>query len=282
MTRVRNFLNVLPLLALACGGCANGIFYHPDRSWAPTPDRRGLAYEHVEFRSIDGTPLSAWWLPARGKAKGTVLHYHGNAQNMSTHVRFAEWLPSRGYNLLVFDYRGYGKSGGAPHRKGVMRDGMAALRLAGEKDDTGNLFVWGQSLGGTVALQSMLRTEVPVRAAVIDSAFYSFPSITAEKLKLLPWYLQWLRVMRPLLVTGGYDANDALRNLDPLPLAFLHGENDPVIPASHSRRLRDIAPGNPPLWIIPNAGHCDAALRYPDQVQPLILDFFQANRHEGL
>lgn len=266
------------MLCLAFSGCANRMFYYPDRVIRQTPAARGHRFEAVTFPATDGTHLTGWWLPARTDTpKGTVIHFHGNAENISTHVQFAEWLPAAGYHLFVFDYRGYGRSAGTPTRAGLVRDGIAALQYAAGRPETQpeTLFVWGQSLGGTVALQALARTEIPVRAVLIDSTFYSHASIASEKMRELPIYLQWLRLLRPLWVTGGMDAHQALRDLPPeLPIAFLHGEHDRVIPAHHSRELHKIAPNPRHLWIIPGAGHCDAVLRFPDLVRPKILTFF--------
>src|ERR1041384_5905226 len=125
-------------LALALGcltGCAQGAFYHPDRGLHDPPARLGLKYEQVTFASQDGTRLVGWFIPARGyadpkRAKGTVVHFHGNAQNLSAHWQFVDWLPQRGFNLFVFDYRGYGASQGSPEPKGVFEDSLAALDYA--------------------------------------------------------------------------------------------------------------------------------------------------------
>lgn len=263
-------------LLLFTGGCANGVFYQPSRRMAPAPDSRGLRYEAVDFQAADGTRLTGWWLPAKGEAKGTVVHFHGNAQNMSTHVQYADWLPEAGYHLLVFDYRGYGRSEGRPSRRGLVMDGVAALAAADARPESQDLpmLIWGQSLGGTVALQTLLHTDVPVNGALIDSTFYSHSKIAAEKIRQLPWFLQPLRLLRPLFVTGGYDAKTAVKKLENIPLFFIHGEEDRVVPASHSRKLHERAPEGNYLWIIPHAGHCDAVIRFPDPVRSKILQFF--------
>jgi fermentation-respiration switch protein FrsA (DUF1100 family) len=267
-------LLLLAGLLVLIPGCANGLFYYPTRAWEATPETRGQRWSHETFAASDGTRLSGWWLPAAGEAKGTVVQFHGNALNMSNHVGFLEWLPAAGYNLFVFDYRGYGRSEGKISRKGLVRDGVAAIDFAAAKSPDTPLFVWGQSLGGTVALQSMLRSNSPVRAAIIDSTFISYGRIAADNLKRLPWWLIWLRPLRPLFVSGGLDADDALREMKPLPLFFIHGDHDRVIPYPHSQHLHKLAPGpNKHLWIIPGAGHCDGVLRFPDTVRPILLRF---------
>ena len=268
-------LGGLALLMLLGSGCANRIFYQPSRRMAPAPDSRGLQYEVVDFQSTDGTALKGWWLPAEGKPKGTVIHFHGNAQNMSTHVQYADWLPAVGYNLFVFDYRGYGQSEGVPSRKGLVRDGVAALKMVSGRTDVDKtkLFVWGQSLGGTVGLQAMVHANVSIKAAIIDSTFYSHSKIAADKMRYFPWFLQALRLFRPLLITSGYDADSAVKDLPQLPIYFIHGEDDRVIPPSHSEKLHKLAPDHSQLWIVPGAGHCDAVLRFPKEVQPTLIKF---------
>ena len=75
----------------------------------------------------DGSKLHAWFLPAQGRVKGTVLHLHGNAANVSNHLPLVAWLPPRGFNVLTLDYRGFGRSQGTPSLDGVVDDAAAAL-----------------------------------------------------------------------------------------------------------------------------------------------------------
>jgi len=263
---------------LGFSGCANRLFYQPERFMRPPPETRGIRTEAVTLSTRDGEQLAAWWLPAGEPARGVVVHFHGNAQNMSTHVRFAEWLPAEGYHLLVFDYRGYGGSTGLPDRRGLVLDGMAALAWAAERveNPAEDLLVWGQSLGAGVALQALLHSEIPVRAVLVDSAFYSHTRIGADVMKKLPWFLQPLRLFRPLLISSGLDARDAVPRLGDTPVFFLHGGADAVIPYRHSVDLRARARGPAQLWIVPGAGHCDAVLRFPEEVRPRLLRFLEA------
>jgi fermentation-respiration switch protein FrsA (DUF1100 family) len=241
----------------------------------PPPSERGHRVEAVRFQASDGVQLTGWWLPAVGEPRGTVVHFHGNAHNMSSHVQYAEWLPAEGFHLLVFDYRGYGMSQGRPSRRGLVKDGVAALdTVARDPDFVPPLLVWGQSLGGTVALQAALYSDAPVEAILVDSTFTGYADIAAEKLRHVPWWLQPLRLFRPLLISGGPGAAEAVSELSGVRLAFLHGDDDRVIAPHHSQQLHQRAPGGSPLLVVPGAGHCDAVLRFPDQVRPWILDFF--------
>ena len=93
---MKRFLIVISA-GLMLGGCS-ALFFHPHETHVRTPDVLGLAYRDVWFDSMDGTELHAWLLPARGQALGTVLFFHGNAENISTHISSVSWLPERQFN----------------------------------------------------------------------------------------------------------------------------------------------------------------------------------------
>jgi fermentation-respiration switch protein FrsA (DUF1100 family) len=81
--------------------------------------------------------------------------------------------------------------------------------------------------------------------------------------------------LRPLLISDGWDAEDEIANLGDTRLMLMHGELDPVIPVQHSRDLMKRAPAGTDLLVVEGAGHCDAVLRFPQQVRPVLLDFFR-------
>jgi hypothetical protein len=118
---------LLIMLALS-SGCASLYLYYPDHQIYQTPEQVGLKFEEINFTSRDGTPLTGWFVPAKGKVIGTVIHFHGNAQNMTAHFSFVDWLPPEGFNVFMFDYRGYGRSGGSPQRQGIHEDCVAAIK----------------------------------------------------------------------------------------------------------------------------------------------------------
>src|SRR4051812_42769424 len=114
-------------LSMILAGCSQ-VFFQPNRVQVLTPAQLGLAYEEVRFGSTDGLQLHGWFLPAVGKAAGTVLFMHGNAENISTHIVSVAWMPARQFNVLIFDYRGYGASQGKPTFSSVQQDIDAAMR----------------------------------------------------------------------------------------------------------------------------------------------------------
>lgn len=266
---------MVPLvLSLALCACAQNLFYQPDRVRYDTPASAGLAFEKVAFTSRDGTALVGWFIPATGYpnpkgAKGTVVHFHGNAQNMSSHWHFVSWLPHHGYNVLVFDYRGYGESQGHPTPQGVMDDSNSALDyVRGRSDvDPTRLLVLGQSLGGSNAIAAVgAGNRAGVRAVVIEATFYTYSSIASEKVAGSGW-----------LMDDAYSAAHYVAQISPIPLLLIHGTADPVIPYAHSVRLLEKAHTPKTLLTVQGGGHIEAfAPRFGDRFQAAVLDFFDA------
>jgi fermentation-respiration switch protein FrsA (DUF1100 family) len=278
--RIRRWCGRLALctLPLLLAGCVQSMFYYPDDVRYETPDALGVRYESVQFTSADGTRLSGWFLPAEGRAnpkeaKGTVVHFHGNAQNMSTHWRFVAWLPKQDYNVFVFDYRGYGQSEGKPEPKGVFEDSNAALNYVRTRADVDpeRLFVFGQSLGGTNAIAVVgSGNRAGVKAAAIESTFYSYASIANDKFK-----------GAGLLVGDTYAASNYVAAVSPIPLLFIHGTADQVIPLAHSRRLFAEAREPKRLIEVPGAGHLEpmTGQRFGHAYRKALTDFFDAALH---
>jgi fermentation-respiration switch protein FrsA (DUF1100 family) len=262
-----------PCIALtACGG----LFFFPQQVLLLTPDRTGLAYRDVRFTASDGIGLHGWYLPADPKAAQeaacTVLFLHGNAENISTHLGSVWWLPARGVNVFLFDYRGYGRSEGSPDIDGLHRDFDAALKTTLEQAKTspGRIVVFGQSLGGALAVTAVARSaqKERLRGLVIEGAFSGYRAIVRDKLAAswLTWPLQW-----PLsyTVADDYKPLQAIGGLSPLPVLVVHGQADGIIPPHHAQALYDAARTPKALWLVPGAAHI-AVFRSKDYQDRLI------------
>ncbi|MBI3605079.1 MAG: alpha/beta hydrolase [Nitrospirae bacterium] len=255
----------LIFLAIILGGC-NGIFYQPTPNLLMTPEKLKYTYEDVSFKSLDGTVLNGWFIPGRGNIKGTVLQFHGNGANIGNHYGAVYWLPDEGYNVFLFDYRGYGKSGGTPARQGIQEDGIAALEYIRQRADVipYPIIIYGQSLGGAVAVSTVAtQKQDGIVAVILESSFTGYRAIAREKLGSLwlTWPLQW-----PLsfLISNEYSPLDMIGKISPVPLLIVHGDADEVIPKHHSETLFKTARKPKTLWIIPGGHHIDA-FSYPHQ-----------------
>jgi fermentation-respiration switch protein FrsA (DUF1100 family) len=229
------------------------LLYAPgaSRSLAPPPAGLGLAPTRVEIRSGDGVTLVAWVIraPAMNTAGRWLLICHGNAGNLSDAGRPEHYagLRALGLNLLAFDYRGYGESGGSPSEAGLYRDAEAAyeylrdtLRVPPER-----IVLFGHSLGSAVAVE--LATRVPAAGLVLDGAMLSVIARAQEVYPYVP--VRWIARSR-------YASIDRIGRLR-LPKLFLHALADDVIPLAHGRRLFDAAPP-PKTFVALAGGHGDA------------------------
>ncbi|MEJ2508459.1 MAG: alpha/beta hydrolase [Gammaproteobacteria bacterium] len=259
---MRYFL--LFVLSLTLSGCS-GLFFYPERQLLRTPARLGLAYQDVYIETAGQPTLHGWWLPARvkpgGKPIGTILFLHGNAENISTHIHSVAWLPAQGFNVLLFDYRGYGTSQGKASIAGVNEDAERAIGYALSRPDVdpNRFVVFGQSLGASVAIYAVAhsRHRAHIEALVAESAFYDYKGIAKEKLAAswLTWLLQW-----PVAATidDTYSPIKAIPKVSPIPVLLIHGDRDPIVPVDNAERLFRAARQPKRLWIVHGGGHIQA------------------------
>lgn len=259
-------------------GCAGRFFYYPDHRVYQTPAQHGLPYEEVSFTSRDGTSLSGWFVPAPESPIGTVIHFHSNAQNMTAHFSYVDWLPAEGFNVFVFDYRGYGRSGGTPTRRGLYEDCLAAIDYVKTRTDvdTNKLVVLGQSLGGANALFALGNNpDSGVKAVAIDSAFFSYRSITRDKIAAIP-ILGWLKGPLSWMVIGNdHSPGCVIDRIAPTPLLLIHGTADTVIPYHHAEALFEAARDPKELWTIKDGQHTDALMEHGDLYRKRLINFYR-------
>jgi uncharacterized protein len=259
------------IAGLAATSCT-ALFFQPHHIRVFTPDKLGLAYEEVRFKARDGVELYGWFLPAKSPALGTVLQLHGNAENISTHFTSVAWLPARGFNVFVFDYRGYGASEGEPTLEGAQEDIEAAMgALLARKDiDRGGIVIYGQSLGGALAAYYVPHSPYRdrIRALILESAFSDYIEIAREKLAdhWLTWPFQWLP---QLTVDDRFSPLPEMPKISPIPVLILHGDKDVIVPVRHAKILYDAALEPKEMWIVPGAGHIQT-MRSPAQRDRLV------------
>ena len=165
---------------------------------------------------------------------------------MGDRVFHAALLRDAGLDVLLFDYRGYGRSSGTPSEHGTYSDARAARTtlLAQPGVDASRIFYLGESLGGAVAL--WLALECPPKGLVLQSTFTSVRAMARLHYPFLP----------ASLVPDAYPSLRLIPRLK-APLLILHGERDRLVPASEGRALFEAAPGAKHIQVFAGAGHND-------------------------
>lgn len=227
------------------------LLYFPDiptRQIQATPATLGIGYEPVTLDTEDGIRLGAWYLD-NPTGRGTVLFCHGNAGNISHRLESLRQLHGLGFSVLIFDYRGYGHSGGRPSEEGTYKDAEAAWHYltVTQGIQPRRIVVFGRSLGGAVAAR--LATRHPPGAVVIESTFTSVPDIAGD---LYPWLpVKWLSRYR-------YDVKSSV-SATSVPILVIHSRDDEIIPFKHGQQL--YAHANPPRQFLEiRGGHNDGFL----------------------
>jgi fermentation-respiration switch protein FrsA (DUF1100 family) len=246
--------SVVVMGAALCMACCTSLFFKPGRDFVYDPATAQHSPQDVYFKSTDNVKLHGWYFPARGPERGTILVCHGNVENISTHVKLDLWLVDAGYNLFIFDYRGYGRSEGTPDVKGINRDAEAALETLLARVP-GRVIVFGKSLGGAVAVYTVANSPYRdrVKGVILESTFSSYRMIAREKIaeSIIGWPLQY-----PLsfLVSDGCSPVDFIALLSPIPVLIIQGKADPIVPEHHGRILYDAAAEPKQYWTL-NLGH---------------------------
>jgi fermentation-respiration switch protein FrsA (DUF1100 family) len=222
----------------------NTLLYFPARDLAARP---ALPFTDLDIVAGDGERLHGWWVPAAtADRRGHVLLLHGNAGNIGDRVPHVELLAAAGFDVLAFDYRGYGRSSGRPGEQGTYLDARAALGALLSQDgvDPARVIYLGESLGGAIALELALAS--PPAGLVLQSTFTSIRDMARLHYPLIP------RAAVP-------DAYPSLRLIRGLraPLLCLHGERDEIVPLLHGEALYDAAPQPKVMHVFRGVAHND-------------------------
>ena len=256
-------------------------FYYPTRQIYDSPEVYGLSYEPVVFAAGDGVRLSAWWFPANPQARATVVHCHGNAANITAHFTQTAWLAAEGFNVLCFDYRGYGRSEGRVTRAGSIADAVGAVDyVRSQAGPEHALLLFGQSLGGAIAIVVAAGRD-DVAGVAVDGPFSGYKDEVR-------WVLRQQWLTRPAAwaiarwgVSRGYDPIDVVHRVSPTPLMLMHGREDRICPWHMSQQLYDRAREPKELLLIPGIGHYQALEDRGDLARPRLVQFFDRCLRSG-
>lgn len=214
---------------------------YPRGYWEPVQ----FNHEDVWFTAEDGTKLNGWFVP-HPNPRAVVLFAHGNAGNVSHRASTLRDLHERhGVAVLCFDYRGYGKSGGAPSEAGLLQDARAARKWLAQRTGVSerDIVLMGRSLGGGVMVD--LAATDGTRGLVLESTFTSVPDVARNVLPLLP--VKWIMSTR-------FDSLSKIRQYRG-PLLQSHGDADRLIPIRLAKRLFNAANDPKRFVLVRGGGH---------------------------
>ena len=226
---------------------------NPVKSWKPEdygipPDRA----EELWFETDDGEILYGWYCRSENPI-ASALYCHGNTGNLSNTAHVMPYLLDAGINVLLFDYRGFGRSTGSPSLSGIIDDGVTAARLHEQlrpKDLPSILY--GYSLGGAIAAQVIGRH--PFDGLILQSTFTNLPDIARVTFPRVPLHLVSGRL---------FDTLQVVRNLT-VPALIIHGASDEVCPSWMATQLHDSCGASSKKLVIVEGGLHKDLFERPD------------------
>ncbi|GKS60022.1 alpha/beta hydrolase [Nitrospira sp.] len=226
----------------------DGLFvYHPhpwdERDWRKAS---GLPLEDVWIRTPTGSQIFGWFVEA-SRGAPVVLWCHGNAGNLTHRLENLRDLHGLGLSVLVFDYRGYGRSPGHPSEPGLYEDALAAFDylIVRRRIRPERVVLFGRSLGGVVAGE--VASQRPASGLILESTFPSIESVAKIHYWGLPVHL---------LLGARFRLVDRLPHLS-LPTLVIHGDQDDIIPLSLGRAVFEGIKGRREWYVVHGAGHND-------------------------
>jgi len=227
-------------------------FYHPSKEIIAIDS---IDYEDL-FINIDRDSLNyGIFKPSDNFNNKTIFYYHSSGGNISQHVSQIRPFVEAGYQLVIIDFRGYGKSTGKPLHANVAKDAQIIFDTVIKRDDIkdSDIMIYGASLGSQIATKMAKDNLDKVKALVLDGGMASFTDIAVE------YALDFQKTTVQQYVTSPYSSKKDIQQLGNLPTLIIHSEADKDIPMSHAQINFDNASGKKELFIF-EGGHLECTL----------------------
>ncbi|HSA30278.1 MAG TPA: alpha/beta hydrolase [Candidatus Omnitrophota bacterium] len=232
------------------------------------PSDAGLEFEDIFFETEDKVKLNGWLVKAsqHPERAATLIFFHGNAGNISDRIERLKILHRIGINVFVIDYRGYGKSEGAPSEQGIYLDAQAAFDHIKARPDIrqDRIIAYGVSLGGAAAAD--LATKRHVNGLILESTFTSAPDMAKKILPIAPRFMVKTRM----------DTLSKIKRVT-VPKLIIHSPFDELVPYKMALRLYDAAPAPKELLKISgthNEGYSDSMETFEGGVRVFLKKYF--------
>lgn len=262
MTLAKKTFILLSIIgSIAVMGC-NHLLYYPTKTQYVNPTKIKSPPKEITVKMKTGEKVHGWLFKAINSTKPNldrpiILFFHGNAQNLTSHFLNLYWILEEGYDFLIFDYPGYGASEGSPTQSNTVKSGHIFYNWL-KKNKYRNIIIFGQSLGGSIALQvsQQLVPDDDLCLVVVESTFASYQSVANSVLaqNWITWPFQWLAY---LLFSDDEAPKKNISKISPVPLVVIHGTEDRIVPYELGQVIFSKAISPKEFWTVNEGKHMD-------------------------
>lgn len=256
---------------------------------ATTPLEHGMDFEVVNFASSDGIPLVGWWIPAKVSNQPIIVMCHGQNGSMDGDVHQAKMLHEANFNVLMFDMRGHGQSGGKYVTMGIREvlDLRAVLNFVHQNYQTQPIGVLGLSMGALVAIRGASEASSYIKCLVLDGTTGDIHVTMTRWLteKHIPKFVVKPFMWLALRLAAIY-SDTPIHHVDPArwigqvrdcPMFFIHSEHDEFVDLSVIQNLQSLTEEPTDLWIVSDCKHREAYAKHPVDYQERVVGWFRGN-----
>ncbi len=209
--------------------------------------RYNCLYDCQEFMlsTPDTEELNVIHLSPKDSAKARLIYYHGNSRNIKLWLPEIQSLLKRGYELVLMDYSGYGKSSGSPQEDIIYEDAQFVFDWSLSNLDTLDVIIYGRSLGSSIA--SYVAQTRNAKALALEAPFFDMEDVIRRRGMIFYW---------PFEFDNQFDTHKYISNVD-YPVIAIHGTEDWIVPIESFNRLVNFESDKINYTIVPGGGHND-------------------------
>lgn len=186
-------------------------------------------FDELNFKTDDGAKLNALHFKVE-KPKGVILYFHGNAGDLSRWGNVAEFFVEKQYDVLIMDYRTFGKSKGKLSEAVFYSDADLFYNYLKKFYDESEITLYGRSLGTGIA--TYLASKNTPKQLILETPYYSMVDVGRSRFSFLPVNI---------LLKYKFPTYQFIKDVK-CPVSIFHGTNDQVVPYSSARKLFEVAP----------------------------------------
>lgn len=260
-------------------GCGSSPFYAPDQQLGTASHQYPHPVIDYYLDSRSGNRLHVQRHLSTSPNANLVVHFHGNAGNLSKTSEKVVWLVDHGFDVLLFDYSGYGQSSGNASRETLRLDGITFLEhvSALSRPPGQRRILMGTSMGGAVLVDALASSELQTEfdLLVIDSSFDHYSKLARDVISRYPLSYLVAKVAE-WTVSDQHAPADLINKLSAIPLLVAHCKNDALIPVARGFELYEQANTAKVFWLMERCAHARAFTEDHPEHQRLLLEQLNA------